>query len=120
MTNLKVRLPDTYLRGDFTARFALQLAHKDVSLATALGREVNVPMRLATLCEQDLTHAMGRGWARHDASVVLTLQEERAAGAGAAVAACTHTGTASDSGLNQSKRAGDDVERAHWGGGLRQ
>jgi 3-hydroxyisobutyrate dehydrogenase len=78
MTNLKVRLPDTYLRGDFTARFALQLAHKDVSLATALGREVNVPMRLAALCEQDLTHAMGRGWARHDASVVLTLQEERA------------------------------------------
>jgi 3-hydroxyisobutyrate dehydrogenase-like beta-hydroxyacid dehydrogenase len=78
MTNLKVRLPDTYLRGDFTARFALQLAHKDVSLATALGREVNVPMRLATLCEQDLMHAMGRGWARHDASVVLTLQEERA------------------------------------------
>jgi 3-hydroxyisobutyrate dehydrogenase len=73
-----VRLPDTYLRGDFTARFALQLAHKDVSLATALGREVNVPMRLASLCEQDLTHAMGRGLARHDASVVLTLQEERA------------------------------------------
>jgi hypothetical protein len=35
-------------------------------------------MRLAALCEQDLTHAMGRGWARHDASIVLTLQEERA------------------------------------------
>jgi hypothetical protein len=35
-------------------------------------------MRLAALCEQDLTHAMGRGWAKHDASVVLTLQEERA------------------------------------------
>jgi 3-hydroxyisobutyrate dehydrogenase len=78
MTNLKVRLPDTYLRGDFTARFALQLAHKDVSLATALGREVNVPMRLATLCEQDLRQALGRGWSTHDASVVLTLQEERA------------------------------------------
>jgi 3-hydroxyisobutyrate dehydrogenase len=78
MTNLKVRLPDTYLRGDFTARFALQLAHKDVGLATALGRQVNVPMRLATLCEQDLLQAMGRGWGSHDASVVLTLQEERA------------------------------------------
>jgi 3-hydroxyisobutyrate dehydrogenase len=78
MTNLKVRLPDTYLRGDFTARFALQLARKDVGLATALGREVNVPMRLAALCEQDLTHAMERGWAVHDASIVLTLQEERA------------------------------------------
>jgi 3-hydroxyisobutyrate dehydrogenase len=78
MTNLKVRLPDTYLRGEFTARFALQLARKDVGLATALAREHNVPMRLATLCEQDLMQAMERGWARHDASIVLTLQEERA------------------------------------------
>jgi 3-hydroxyisobutyrate dehydrogenase len=78
MMNLKVRLPDTYLRGDFTARFALKLAHKDVSLATALGREYHVPMRLATLCEQDLMQAMVRGWAEQDASVVLTLQEERA------------------------------------------
>ena len=78
MTNLKVRLPDTYLRGDFTARFALQLAHKDVGLATALGREYRVPMRLAALCEQDLLQAMVRGWAAHDASIVLTLQEERA------------------------------------------
>jgi 3-hydroxyisobutyrate dehydrogenase len=78
MTNLKVRLPDTYLRGDFTARFALQLAHKDVGLATALGREYHVPMRLAALCEQDLIQAIVRGWAAHDASIVLTLQEERA------------------------------------------
>jgi 3-hydroxyisobutyrate dehydrogenase-like beta-hydroxyacid dehydrogenase len=78
MTNLKVRLPDTYLRGDFMARFALQLARKDVGLATALAREYNVPMRLATLCEQDLMQAMERGWAAYDASIVLTLQEERA------------------------------------------
>jgi 3-hydroxyisobutyrate dehydrogenase len=78
MMNLKVRLPDTYLQGDFTARFALQLARKDVGLATALGREYHVPMRLAALCEQDLIQAMGRGWARRDASIVLTLQEERA------------------------------------------
>jgi 3-hydroxyisobutyrate dehydrogenase-like beta-hydroxyacid dehydrogenase len=73
-----VRLPVTYLQGDFTARFALQLARKDVGLATALAREYNVPMRLATLCEQDLIQAMERGWAAHDASIVLTLQEERA------------------------------------------
>jgi 3-hydroxyisobutyrate dehydrogenase len=78
MTNLKVRLPDTYLRGDFTARFALKLAHKDVDLATALAREYRVPMRPAALCEQDLLQAMGRGWVEHDASMVLTLQEERA------------------------------------------
>jgi 3-hydroxyisobutyrate dehydrogenase len=78
MTNLKVRLPATYLRGDFVARFALKLARKDVGLATALAREHGVPMRLAALCEQDLIQAMARGWAEHDASIVLTLLEERA------------------------------------------
>jgi 3-hydroxyisobutyrate dehydrogenase len=78
MTNLKVRLPATYLSGDFTARFALRLARKDVGLATALGREYQVPMRLATLCEQDLMQAIEHGWADKDASMVLLLQEERA------------------------------------------
>jgi 3-hydroxyisobutyrate dehydrogenase len=78
MTNLKVRLPATYFRGDFTARFALKLARKDVGLATALGREYQVPMRMAVLCEQDLIQAMERGWGEQDASIVLLLQEERA------------------------------------------
>ena len=35
-------------------------------------------MRLAALCEQELIEAIGRGWADRDASVFLTLQEERA------------------------------------------
>jgi 3-hydroxyisobutyrate dehydrogenase len=78
MMNLKVRLPATYFQGDFTARFALKLARKDVGLATDLARQYHVPMRLATLCEQDLMHAMARGWATADASKVLLLQEERA------------------------------------------
>jgi 3-hydroxyisobutyrate dehydrogenase len=78
MTNLKVRLPATYFQGDFTARFALQLARKDVGLATELARQYNVPMRLAALCEQDLMQALARGWAEADASKVLLLQEERA------------------------------------------
>ena len=78
MMNLKVRLPATYFQGDFAARFALKLARKDVGLATALGREYQVPMRLAALCEQDMVQAMARGWADYDASIVLLLQEERA------------------------------------------
>jgi 3-hydroxyisobutyrate dehydrogenase len=78
MMNLKVRLPATYLRGDFAARFALQLARKDIGLATALGREYQVPMRMAALCEQDMIQAIARGWAEQDASIALLLQEERA------------------------------------------
>ena len=78
MMSLKVRLPATYLRGQFDARFALKLAHKDVGLAVQLGRAFGVPMRLSTLCEQELAEAMARGWGERDASIALTLQEERA------------------------------------------
>jgi len=35
-------------------------------------------MRLSSLCEQELIEAMNRGWANRDASIFLTLQEERA------------------------------------------
>jgi hypothetical protein len=35
-------------------------------------------MRLSSLCEQEMVEAMGRGWANRDASIFLTLQEERA------------------------------------------
>jgi len=78
MMSLKVRLPATYLRGDFAPRFSLALARKDLGLAMDLARETKTPMRLAALCEQELIEAVGRGWAAHDASIALTLQEERA------------------------------------------
>jgi 3-hydroxyisobutyrate dehydrogenase len=78
MMSLKVRLPATYLRGDFAPRFSLALAKKDLGLAMDLARETKTPMRLAALCEQELTEAMARGWAARDASIALTLQEERA------------------------------------------
>jgi len=78
MMSLKVRLPATYLRGRFDARFALRLAHKDLGLAVQLGRAYGVPMRLSTLCEGELAEAMARGWGERDASIALTLQEERA------------------------------------------
>jgi 3-hydroxyisobutyrate dehydrogenase len=78
MMSLKVRLPATYLRGDFAPRFSLALARKDLGLAMDLARDTRTPMRLAALCEQELTEAMARGWAARDASIALTLQEERA------------------------------------------
>ena len=78
MMNLKVRLPATYFRGEFEPRFSLALARKDLGLAMDLARQTNTPMRLAALCEAEMTEAIGRGWAGRDASIFLTLQEERA------------------------------------------
>jgi 3-hydroxyisobutyrate dehydrogenase-like beta-hydroxyacid dehydrogenase len=46
MMSLKVRLPATYLRGNFEPRFSLKLARKDLSLALELARDTDVPLRL--------------------------------------------------------------------------
>jgi 3-hydroxyisobutyrate dehydrogenase len=78
MMNLKVRLPATYFRGDFEPRFSLALARKDLGLALDLARETGTPMRLAAICEAEMEEAVARGWADRDASIFLTLQEERA------------------------------------------
>jgi len=78
MMSLKVRLPATYLRGNFEPRFSLKLARKDLGLALELARDTDVPLRLGALCEQEMSEAMARGWANRDASIFLTLQEERA------------------------------------------
>ncbi|MGF1595514.1 MAG: NAD(P)-dependent oxidoreductase [Acidimicrobiales bacterium] len=58
--------------------FALALARKDVTLACELGRELDVPMRLANLTLQELTEAINRGWAGRDSRSTMLLQEERA------------------------------------------
>jgi 3-hydroxyisobutyrate dehydrogenase len=68
-----------FLPGKFDpASFALKLAHKDVGLAVALGRELGVPMRLANLTLEEMTEAMNRGWADRDSRVAMTLELERA------------------------------------------
>jgi 3-hydroxyisobutyrate dehydrogenase len=72
-------LVDQFLPGTFDPpAFALRLAHKDVTLATALGRELEVPMRLANLALAELTEARNRGWDERDSRVAMLLQEERA------------------------------------------
>jgi 3-hydroxyisobutyrate dehydrogenase-like beta-hydroxyacid dehydrogenase len=72
-------LVDQFLPGTYDPpAFALKLAHKDVSLATALAKEVGVPMRLANMTLEEMTEALGRGWAGRDSRVVMKLQEERA------------------------------------------
>jgi 3-hydroxyisobutyrate dehydrogenase-like beta-hydroxyacid dehydrogenase len=78
MMSLKVRLPATYLRGNFEPRFSLALARKDLGLAQELARATQTPMRLGAICEAEIAEAITRGWADRDASIFLTLQEERA------------------------------------------
>ena len=69
----------TMFRGEYEpASFALNLAFKDISLATELAREYNVPMPMSTLAEQIAMQAMNRGWAEQDSSVTVRLQEEQA------------------------------------------
>ncbi|MBI2153650.1 MAG: NAD(P)-dependent oxidoreductase [Candidatus Rokubacteria bacterium] len=72
-------LVDQFLPGRFEpAAFALRLAHKDVTLATILGREHKVPMRLANITLEEMTEALNRGWGERDSRVPMLLQEERA------------------------------------------
>jgi 3-hydroxyisobutyrate dehydrogenase-like beta-hydroxyacid dehydrogenase len=71
-------LIDQFLPGKYDpAHFALRLAHKDVSLATQLGRELSVPMRLAELALAEMTEAINRGWAARDSRVAMLPQLER-------------------------------------------
>ena len=58
--------------------FSLKLAQKDVSLATELGRELGLPMRICELARAEMTEAMARGWAARDSRVVMVLEQERA------------------------------------------
>jgi 3-hydroxyisobutyrate dehydrogenase len=73
------RLGRQFLQGSFDPPdFALKLALKDVTLATELGRELGVPMRIANLAHADMTEALNRGWADRDSRISMLLQEERA------------------------------------------
>ena len=73
------RLGKQFLQGAFEPPdFALKLALKDVTLATELGREMGVPMRVAELARADMLEALNRGWAERDSRAPMLLQEERA------------------------------------------
>jgi 3-hydroxyisobutyrate dehydrogenase-like beta-hydroxyacid dehydrogenase len=72
-------LLDQFLPGKYDPpAFALRLAHKDVALANALGRELGMPMRMCNLALAEMTEALARGWGDRDSRSVMLLQQERA------------------------------------------
>jgi 3-hydroxyisobutyrate dehydrogenase len=72
-------LLDQFLPGSYDPpNFALKLATKDVKLATDLGRELGVPMRICNLTYAEMREACNRGWEGRDSRVVMLLEQERA------------------------------------------
>jgi 3-hydroxyisobutyrate dehydrogenase len=58
--------------------FALKLSFKDINLATQMGRELGVPMRIAGLIYADMLEGLARGWGDLDSRSYLQLQLDRA------------------------------------------
>jgi 3-hydroxyisobutyrate dehydrogenase len=77
---LHSQVPQNVFRNDYeTDTFPLKLLRKDVGLATALGRDLNVSLPLANITEQRLIEAMNHGWGNQSAyTVTFKLQEEAA------------------------------------------
>ncbi len=74
---LHYQVPRNVFRGEFdTGTFSLKLLRKDLGLATQLGRELNVPLRMANLAEQILIEAINRGWGDKAAYTVAFLLQE--------------------------------------------
>lgn len=72
-------LADHYMINSYDpADFALKLAHKDVSLAAEMARDIGVPARMIDLTRAEMTDALNRGWGHRDSRAFMLLQQERA------------------------------------------
>ena len=75
--NINIRVTETFMKNDFNPRFMLKHARKDVGLALDLAKDLEVPLRIAPLCLEEIDEAISRGFADKDASVAMSIQEER-------------------------------------------
>lgn len=71
-------LPNGLFKGKFDPGFQLDLAAKDVGLATEMGRNLRIPMALSNLVQQRYIEAQNRGWGKLASGAVARVQEEAA------------------------------------------
>ena len=74
---LEGKFPATLFQGNFDPGFTLNLAAKDVHLATELGRELGLPMEASNLFAQIYRAALRNGLGGLDADAVALLYESR-------------------------------------------
>ena len=77
-TNSMHGFPNGIFKRNFEPGFALDLAAKDVGLATQLGREMRVPMEMSNIAQQRYIDGQNRGFGRLAAGAVAMVQEARA------------------------------------------
>ena len=70
--------PSGLFAGNFEPGFQLDLAAKDVGLATDMGRRLRVPMEVSNVVQQRYIAAQNKGWGRQASGAVAKIQEERA------------------------------------------
>jgi len=69
--------PNGIFQRNFDPGFQVDLAAKDVGLATQLGRDLRVPMEMSNIAQQRYIDAQNKGWGRLAAGAVARVQEER-------------------------------------------
>ena len=67
----------TIIKGDFTPRFKLKLAHKDAMLARDFFHGKGVPMPIHEMARELLEEALAAGYGEDDASAVTRITEKR-------------------------------------------
>ena len=77
MLDLKVAIPKTLFQNNYEPLFSLQMALKDIKLATSVAKELGVPARLTNMATAELEEALNRGWGDKDTRIAMKLQEER-------------------------------------------
>ena len=70
--------PNGIFQRKFEPGFQLDLAAKDVGLATQLGRELRVPMEMSNIAQQRYIAGQNRGYGKMAAGAVAMIQEDRA------------------------------------------
>jgi 3-hydroxyisobutyrate dehydrogenase-like beta-hydroxyacid dehydrogenase len=66
------------LKGDYSPRFTVDLAEKDLALAQDLARQLKVPMLMANVSHDTFLMAKGAGMGALDATAVTKYLEELA------------------------------------------